>query len=316
MNILDAVHDKEIFAKHFQGDSWSAWLAFLAALFALPMTLDQLATYRKATGRSLPPTAPHNEAWLICGRRAGKSYVLATVAVYLACFIDWRPLLGPGEVGTIMVIADDRKQSRVIMRFIRGLMRSSPMLKRVITGETQESFTLRNHIVIEEHSSAFRSTRGYTTIAALLDEIAVWPTDEASATPDVEVINSIRPGMATIPNAMLLVASSPHAMRGALFDAYKNFYGRDGDPVLVWKATTREINQTVPQSFIDAQLRNDPARAAADYLAEFRSDVTGLLAREAVEACIAYGIRERPPDPHIRYTAFILLSHISLTNCY
>jgi hypothetical protein len=31
-----------------------------------------------------------------------------------------------------------------------------------------------------------------------LDEIAIWDTDETSAEPDVEVINAIKPGMATV----------------------------------------------------------------------------------------------------------------------
>ena len=64
------------------------------------------------------------------------------IAVFLACFKDWRPLLGPGELGTIMVVAEDRKQARAIMRFIRGLLHGAPMLKRTIVSETAESFTL------------------------------------------------------------------------------------------------------------------------------------------------------------------------------
>ena len=42
---------------------------------------------------------------------AGKSFVLALIAVWLACFKDWRPYLGPGEVGTIIGRAADRKQA-------------------------------------------------------------------------------------------------------------------------------------------------------------------------------------------------------------
>ena len=52
------------------------------------------------------------------------------------------------------------------------------------------------------------------------------------------MINCIRPGMATIPDAVLLCASSPHAQRGALWDAYRQYYGHDDPDVLVWQATT------------------------------------------------------------------------------
>jgi hypothetical protein len=305
MNILDAIADPKVFGQHFRGDSWSAWLAFLCAFFALPMTEQQLELYRRHTRRSPPPRAPLREGWLICGRRAGKSFVLATIAVFLACFKDWRRYLGPGEHGTIMVVAEDRKQARAIMRFIGGLLRGAPMLRRTIVNETAESFTLRNRVQIEVHAASFRSTRGYTIIAALLDEVAIWPSDEQSAEPDVEVINSIRPGMATIPDAVLLCASSPHAQRGALWEAYRQHYGHDDGDVLVWQATTREMNATVPQSWIDQQLARDPARGAADYLAQFRSDLEGFISREAVMACVVPGLRERPPDRRVRYHAFV-----------
>jgi len=122
VNIIDALADPLIFAEHFRGDTWSAWRVFLAALFALPMSDDELALYRQHTGRSAPPTSPFGEAWLICGRRSGKSFMLGCISVWLAAFKDWRRFLGPGEIGTIMIIAADRKQSRVIMRYCCGLL--------------------------------------------------------------------------------------------------------------------------------------------------------------------------------------------------
>jgi len=242
VNIIDAIDDPLVFAKHFRGDTWGAWRVFLCALFGLPMSAEQLAVYRAHTGRSAPPTAPLHEAWLVCGRRSGKSFMLACIAVWLAAFKDWRPFLGPGEIGTIMIIAADRKQSRVIMRYCCGLLKSVPMLRQLIEGETQESIQLRNRVCIEVHTASFRSTRGHTIVAGLLDEVSFWPVDESSSSPDVEVLNAIRPGMSTIPGAMLLCASSPYARRGALWDAHRKHYGKDGDPILVWQAATREMN--------------------------------------------------------------------------
>ena len=43
--------------------------------------------------------------------------------------------------------------------------------------------------------------------------------------------------------------------------------------MLVWQAATRDMNATVPQSYIDAHMEEDPARATAEYLAQFRSDL-------------------------------------------
>src|SRR5262249_52848679 len=121
--------------------------------------------------------------------------------------------------------------------------------------------------------------------------------------PDVEILAALRPGMATIPGAMLLCASSPYARRGALWDAYRRHYGNDG-PVLVWQSDTRTMNPTVPQSVIDAAMAADPARAQAEYFATFRTDIEAFVAREAVEGCVALDVRERPPLADVKYFAF------------
>jgi hypothetical protein len=121
VNILQAINDPAVFAPAFRDKTtWASWAAFLAALFGLPMTPDQLALYRECTGRADAPTSPVSEAWLVVGRRGGKSFVLALIATFLSCFRDWRAHLGPGERATVMVIAADRKQARTILRYVRA----------------------------------------------------------------------------------------------------------------------------------------------------------------------------------------------------
>jgi len=282
--------------------TWAAWRAFLCALFALPMSEGEAEMFRGCTGRATLPLAAFVEAWLICGRRAGKSFVLALVAVFLACFRDYATYLGPGERATVMVIATDRKQARVIFRYVRGLL-SLPMLAPLIEHETAEAIDLRNSVTIEIHTASFRTTRGYTLAAVLCDELAFWRSDD-SASPDYEVLDALRPGLGTLPGAMLLCASSPYAQSGAVFDAFRRYHGRDDAAVLVWRAPTRTMNPTYSQAIIDAALERDPAWATAEYLAEFRTDVETFIAREAVEACIERGVYERAPVLEVRYFAF------------
>jgi hypothetical protein len=283
--------------------SWENWFAFLAALFALPLRPEQLAVYQHCTGRSAPPTTPLSEAWLVCGRRAGKSFVLALIAVFLACFQEYRHFLAPGERGTIVIIAADRRQARTIFRYVRGLLNGVPMLARMVERETADAFDLTNSVSIEIQAASFRSTRGYTLIAALLDEVAFWRSDE-SANPDKEILAALRPALATIPGAMLLCASSPYARRGALWDACRKHFGKDS-PVLVWKAPTRTMNPSVPQSVIDAAIEADPASAAAEYGAEFRTDVESFISREIVDAAVVFGRFELPRVDGCKYVAFV-----------
>jgi hypothetical protein len=118
------------------------------------------------------------------------------------------------------------------------------------------------------------------------------------------VIAAIRPAMATIPGTKLLCASSPYAIRGALYDAYKRHHGKDGDPILVWKASTRAMNATVPQSEVDEAMERDAASASAEWMAEFRADVADFIPRDVVLACVEAGVRERPPSYTHRYFSF------------
>jgi len=129
VTILDAVDDANLFAPWFREPAtWAAWRAFLAALFALKMTDDQFAIFKECTGRSQLPQQPATEAWLVCGRRAGKSFILALCAVFLACFYEYRKFLAPGERGTVLIIATNSKQARVIFRYVRALLTNIPML--------------------------------------------------------------------------------------------------------------------------------------------------------------------------------------------
>jgi hypothetical protein len=118
------------------------------------------------------------------------------------------------------------------------------------------------------------------------------------------VINAVRPGMATIPGAMLLCASSPHARRGALWSAYAKHFGKDGDPVLVWQAATRDMNSTVSESYVDAHLAEDPERASAEYLAQFRSDLEAFVSREVIESCVG-DYFELSPEAGRSYYAYV-----------
>ena len=310
MNILQALDDPAIFGHAFRNaGSWGAWRVFLAALFGLPLTPEQLAIYQQCTGRTMPPVTRAVEGWLVCGRRAGKSFILALVAVFLACFFDWRSHLNIGERGTIMIIAADRRQARVIMRYIKGLLQSVPMLAQLIEAERQEGIDLSNRLTIEVHSASFRTTRGYTIVAALLDELAFWRNDEGSSNPDHEIISSIRPSMATVPNAMLLCASSPYARRGALWEAYHRYFGQEGSlPILCWQADTRTMNPTVSRAFIDAEYEKDPVSAEAEFGAQFRTDVETYVSREAVEACVEWGCSERAPLDGTHYLGFVDVS--------
>lgn len=301
--ILDAVDHPDVFAAHFRGDTWRAWRVFLAALFGLPMDDDALAIYRRHTERTTAPHTAFKEAALVVGRRGGKSRVLALVATFLATFRDYAPYLAAGEVATVAVIAADRKQARSIFRFTIGLLAAVPALSTMIEDDTAETITLSNRVVIEIHTASFRVTRGYTFAAVLADETAFW-RDDSSANPDAEIFRALRPGLASIPGAILLNASSPYRKAGVLYTTFKRHFGRDDARVLVWRGTTAEMNPGLDPEIIAEAYEDDPASAAAEYGAEFRDDLADFVSREIVDACTVARRVEMLPAAGTRYVAF------------
>ena len=305
-SIIAALSDPDLFGGMFDAESWTPWRAFLSALWALPLSPEHLALYRRHTGRSEPPTKPARYAELVVGRRGGKSRVLALIAAYLACVVDHRPYTVPGETPVVAIIAKDRTQARVILSYIRGFLREIALFAELIEDELAESIRLSNGVVIEVHTASIGAPRGRTFLAVLCDETAFWSVEGDSANPDVEVINAVSPGLSTIPYSLLLIASSPYAKRGALYQNYAKYFGKDDAPVLVWQGTTEEMNSSlVGDPLIAEMYAEDHERALAEFGAQFRSDIVAFITREAVEDVVAHGMRELPAGDGITYSAFV-----------
>lgn len=314
-SILEVMADEHLLGPSFKDQaSWERWRVCLAAMFGLAPpkceSIDPVEFYRQHTGRTKWPVGILSTmVSLIVGRRGGKSRISAAIGVFLACFRDYTAYLSPGEVGVVMVIAADRRQARVAFRYIKAMVTNTPMLAELVTGETAESITLTNAfgnaVCIEVHTASFRSTRGYTVLAAICDEIAFWNTDGAN--PDEEIISAIDAATATIPDAMIVMISSPHTRHGVLYQAYKDHFGDHGDPqTFVWQAPTRDMNPSVRQSFIDKRYARDPAKADAEYGANFRSDIEKFVSEAVVMDCTPVkGCIAIPPAEGITYKAFV-----------
>lgn len=302
MNIREVMTDPALFGGLFGADSFKAWRALLAGFYGLPLDDDELPQWQALTGRQSAPEAAHDELWLVVGRRGGKTQNAALLAVYEAAFNDYSDRLSPGEVATVMLLAADRKQARSVFRYISGLFEANPMLKQMVVREDKESIELSNRTAIEVHTASFRATRGYTVACCIADEIAFWRSED-SANPDAEILNAIRPAMATL-DGKLIALSSPYSRRGSLWDAYRRYYGKPG-PILVAQGPSRTLNPSLPQRVVDQAMERDPSAAAAEYLAEFRTDIEAFLPREVVEAAARVDRLELPPIAGTTYSSFL-----------
>jgi hypothetical protein len=300
--ILDAMND--VFASTFKRgllkDSWKSWRVFLAALFGLSMNVEQRKIFAQHTRRSDTPIKPFHEAYCVAGRRAGKSIISAATATFLAAYRDYTSVLAPGEVGVLMIIAADRRQARTIFSYVSAFFKT-PLLAKLVVKQTKDAIELSSCIRIEIHTCSFRATRGYTCIGVIADEVAFWRSEE-SANADVEVLNALRPSLATT-NGLLLCISSPYSKRGALYDAFRRHYGKPSD-VLVWRASSREMNPSLSAAVVALAYLSDPQAAKSEYGGEFRDDISAFLPLEAVEAVVVRDRRELPPMDGVTYYAF------------
>lgn len=301
VTVRDAMRDPHLFGTQFAGESWAAWRALLSGFYGLPLDEAEAALWRELTGREDAPQEAHDELWLVVGRRGGKSQSAALLAVFEAAFRDHRPALAPGEVATVAVLAADRRQARTVFRYVSGLLRLNPMLERMVVREDREAIELSNRSAIEITTASYRVVRGYTFAAVIADEIAFWRSED-SANPDREIINAVRPGLATL-GGPLIALSSPYARRGELWDNWRRHYGKPGS-ILVAQAPSRTMNPELPQRIVDEALERDPDAARAEYLAQFRSDIESFLTRETVEAATRLEPLELPWRRGVRYFAF------------
>lgn len=298
--LYDCMLDPDIFGHTFAGETFAAWRTVAKILDGLPLDAEEMELYRRITQRDAPPSNAFSEAYLIKPRRAGGTLFAAAVGLH-AALCDYRARLGPGEVATVAMIASDRRQARQLMNYVKGLVADSPMIAAEVTNETQETVSFAHRVNLEVHTTSFRSTRGYSYAAVILDELSFF-RDDFSANPDVELVRAVRPGLLNL-GGRLLGLSSPHSRRGHLYAMYKAHFGRASD-VLVIQAGGPVLNPTLPKEALDRQRAEDPLAARSEQDAMFREEFSQFLEDALIDKALSPGCKSRPRQDGFEYVAF------------
>ena len=223
--LVEAMNSPALFKPWFPGDTWGGWQAVLKAVYAQPMTADEIDFFKSIAGGREPPTRRVSELVAVCARRTGKDSVASAVAAHSAALFDGQDKLRPGERAQILCLACDRDQSKIVLGYIRSYFSDIPALKAMVTRETASGFELNNGIDITVATNSFRSVRGRPILLAILDE-AAFMMSETSASPDTELYAAIKPATVTIPGSMIITISSPYRRSGLLWNQYKRFFGK------------------------------------------------------------------------------------------
>jgi hypothetical protein len=251
ISLRDALTDPHLLGHVLQGPSWLPWRVLLIAAMGEALTDDERPIFTKLTGRSAEPLQRVNELEAVVGRRGGKTTGMAALATYISACCDHSDALARGETGVLLCVAQASHVAKKLLDFIEANLSDSEILRQLIKSRTLDSIELTNNISIEVRPASFRKLRGPTYVGIIADELAYWFTDSSYANPDVEVIAAARPGLLTT-RGPLIMASSPYAKMGVLWDTFRKHYGPDGAPgVLVARGGTRDFNQTIPQAEID-----------------------------------------------------------------
>jgi hypothetical protein len=300
INIDHALRDKRMLGAALDDiGTWATWRVAMKAAFGLPLDTQERATFAAIAGERAPLRRRVRELWCVAGRRSGKSRMSAAIAVYQALFVKHR--LAQGERGMVLVIAGSMDQAKTVFGYIKGFLDAAPALSREVASSTANEITLKNRIVIGVHSNSFRTVRGRTLVAAILDEVSFW-RDETSATPDVEVYRAVMPSL--VNGGMLVGISTPYRKLGLLHQKHRDHFGQDGD-VLVVQGASRSFNPSLSEAAIAAQRAADPTAALSEWDAEFRSDIGAFLDDDLIDGAVAHGRPlELPPLNGVQYRAF------------
>ena len=275
------------------------------ALYGEPLDAEELEYWRQHTGRATYPGVAFPEGTIIAGARSGKdSRIAVPVLLYEAVFGGHEAYLGKGEHGTLVLVAQDHRATRTAFGYARGYMTGSSLLRPLIAEEREAELWLTNRMRIACFASSAKSIRGWSIPAAVMDELAFFRLD-AGADADVEIQTAIRRGGVGFPHPKLLKITTPYLRAGVAFEDFSAYYAQDSLDVLVWRASTAEMNPTIDARRLAREQRVDAPRFAREYLAEFGDDIEAFLPGVWIESVVIEGRRELPPDPSVTYTVTV-----------
>lgn len=243
------------------------------------------------------------------GRRAGKSSTFCRLAVVEGVYGQHH--IPPGDVGVVAFISTTRDEAGQRLRTVKAILDALGIKYRPCDGGVELA---DKPIAFKVYTASVSGVSGFTGILIVADEVAKWKDSDTGANPATEVLASVRPTMATQPNARIILSSSPLGKWDAHFDAYEQ---GDNDFQVTAYATTWEANPSVTEADTHA-LEPDEATWMREYKAipsteileslftDAEIDKTTRAAPESVEreAGVTY---EAAMDPATRANAWTLV---------
>jgi len=273
------------FVEHVIGDKSlsPAQRMALKAIYGLPLTAEELTIYKLTSGLSDYVPKERAEATFILARRCGKSDKLASnIALYEACAREHK--LSVGETGVVMIVSSElKRQSRIVFDYCLGKLEGSKVLRRMIKRTTTDEIELTNGISIQVYPCNVARIRGASLVCFVGDECAFWKSEGKSI--DKDVLDAARPGL-SFPYSKMIKISTPWMMRGEVYDDYKRYWGKPESEVLVLQGDIYTFRPDYSQKKLDAARRRDPVAFETEWLARFRTDLSGMYDPAVIDGAV------------------------------
>ncbi len=291
--------DLNLLGERFNAPSYKGWKTLQKATDGKPLTRAEEEFFREefSGGRPPPKKRPQVVLWLL-GRRSGKSENASARITRDAVTAT----LKGGETGLCGLISWSRSHCRVILNYLRDMFRV-PLLEAEVEDFLTEEVRLRNNSIIGVQTCRHEAGRGYTGISYICEESSFWRNEGISR--DIEIIRAIMPSLATTGGQVISI-STPYMAGGWNYEVHEKYFGVDDPDHLVIRAASTALNPTLNEDWIRKQIELDPESGKAEWLAEFRKDVSNFIGLEDLENAVERGVCSRPPVTEFmgRYTAF------------
>lgn len=215
-----------------------------------------------------------------CGRRAGKSSTLSRLAVVEALYGHHD--VPPGDTGIVAIISTDRKEASKRLDTVRAILDALGVAYKPWGEGVQGIRLIGQRIGFCVYTASVAGVSGFTSIFVLCDEVAKWKDADTGVNPANEVLKSVRPTMATMPNARIVLSSSPYSVLDAHYDAFEQ---GNNDFQIVAQAPSWVCNPTLTEAST-RELEPDEKAWEREYKAIPSAEVeSSLLEEVTVLAC-------------------------------
>ncbi|MBS1722388.1 MAG: hypothetical protein JSS66_05215 [Armatimonadetes bacterium] len=251
------------------------------------------------------------ELILVMGRRSGKSFIVALIALYSVYRLlkMGHPQKAYGlmdfDIVTVLNVAKSEDQAKgAIFEKIFSLVLTSPYFMPYVAHYTQTTLQFMTPRDLEEHERRKRlgvtekkgtihlisghsnssSLVGKTVIILIIDEMAEMAGPRGDDGKDKELYEKLNKSLATFgQDGKTVCISNPLYEMGEFYKLYSSSFERDH--VLMFQVPTAICNPTVTQSYLEQKRKDEPESYSMHFEAQFAtSSRDPFLPPEAVNA--------------------------------